>query len=106
MAPTKDPLFRLGHIQTEIESVLIAVAGRPAAVLFVDYASTRMIERAIQIISEAAKELPPDVRAMTALVPLPSGILASFVATAGMPTQRKTAKFFASRDAASTARAA
>lgn len=61
MAATRNPRIRLLHIRDEIEGVLAASAG----VSFVEYQGNytlrRSVERALQIISEAAKALPSDL---------------------------------------------
>ncbi|MEZ5890888.1 MAG: HepT-like ribonuclease domain-containing protein [Xanthobacteraceae bacterium] len=47
----------------EIDAVLAMTEGLSAEQIVDDYRNRRAVERAIQIISEAAKELPPEVRA-------------------------------------------
>jgi uncharacterized protein with HEPN domain len=63
MAASKSPQLRLFHIRDEIDGVTAAVRG----VSFDDYCQSftlrRASERAVQIISEAAKALPPEMTA-------------------------------------------
>lgn len=60
MAASKNPRARLLHIRDGIEGVAAMVRG----LLFVQYQGSymhrRAVERAVQIVSEAAKALPPD----------------------------------------------
>ena len=53
----------------EIDAVLAATKNSSAEEIMDDYLKRRAVERAIQIISEAAKELPPEVRAEEPDVP-------------------------------------
>jgi uncharacterized protein with HEPN domain len=63
MAASKSPQLRLFHIRDEIEGVTAALQG----VSFEQYSESFMLrraaERALQIISEAAKTLPPELTA-------------------------------------------
>jgi uncharacterized protein with HEPN domain len=61
MAATRNPRIRLLHIRDEIEGVLTASAGRSFADYQQSYTLRRSVERALQIISEAAKALPADL---------------------------------------------
>ena len=63
------PSVRLRHMLDEIDAVLAATKYSSAEEIMDDYLKRRAVERAIQIISEAAKELPPEVRAEEPDVP-------------------------------------
>ncbi len=63
MASAKLPSVRLQHMLDEIDAVLAATKGFSAEEIMGDYLKRRAVERAIQIISEAAKELPANIRA-------------------------------------------
>jgi len=67
MAPTKSPKLRLFHIRDEIDGLTEALAG----VSFESYCQSyrRATERALQIISEAAKALPGELRDRAPEVP-------------------------------------
>jgi uncharacterized protein with HEPN domain len=58
MAATKDALARLGHIRDEIEGITGALRGVEQGVFAKNYLLRRAAERALLIISEAAKALP------------------------------------------------
>jgi uncharacterized protein with HEPN domain len=60
MAASKSPRARLLHIRDEIEGVTIIVHGLSFAQYGDSYMHRRAVERAVQIVSEAAKALPPD----------------------------------------------
>jgi uncharacterized protein with HEPN domain len=59
MAATKSPLMRLGHIRDEIASLLPLFAGLDYSAFASSYSMVRTTERAILIIAEATKALPP-----------------------------------------------
>ena len=59
MASARFPHVRLGHMLDEIDAIISATRGIAAEAVMADYLTTRAVERAIQIVSEAAKELPP-----------------------------------------------
>lgn len=61
MAASRSPHIRLLHIRDEIDGVLSAVAGVGFDEYRESYALRRVSERAIQIISEAARALPKDL---------------------------------------------
>jgi uncharacterized protein with HEPN domain len=61
MAASKSPRLRLLHIRDEIDGVSAAVKGVTFAEYQKSYTLRRTIERALQIISEAARALPPDL---------------------------------------------
>ena len=63
MAASKSPHVRLLHIRDEIEGVTAAVAGVTFAQYRESYTLRRTVERALQIISEAAKTLPKELLA-------------------------------------------
>jgi uncharacterized protein with HEPN domain len=63
MAASKSPRARLLHIRDEIEGVAVAVNGLSFEQYQGSYIHRRAIERAAQIISEAAKALPRDLLA-------------------------------------------
>lgn len=61
MAPTKNPLVRLYHIRDEMDGVATVIDGLDFRAFSSSYTAVRTIERALQIISEAAKSLPDDL---------------------------------------------
>lgn len=61
MPPTKNPLVRLYHIRDEIDGVATVVAGLELDTFTDSYMAVRTVERALQIISEAAKALPDEL---------------------------------------------
>jgi uncharacterized protein with HEPN domain len=61
MAATKNPLARLGHIRDEIEGITAAMRGVERGAFANNYLLRRAAERALLIISEAAKALPKDL---------------------------------------------
>lgn len=60
MAATRNPRVRLLHIRDEIDGVTAAMGGVSFAQYKGSYPLRRTAERAVQIISEAAKVLPAD----------------------------------------------
>jgi hypothetical protein len=60
MAASKSPRARLLHIRDEIEGVAIVIRGLSFAQYQGSYLHRRAVERAVQIVSEAAKALPRD----------------------------------------------
>jgi uncharacterized protein with HEPN domain len=60
MAAGKSPRARLLHIRDEIEGVARIIRGLSIVQYQDSYMHRRAVERAVQIISEAAKALPPD----------------------------------------------
>src|SRR3954447_24159808 len=60
MAATRNPRVRLLHIRDEIDGVTAAMKGVSFAQYKSSYPLRRTAERAVQIISEAAKVLPAD----------------------------------------------
>jgi len=60
MAATKSPHARLLHIRDEIEGVAATINGLSFEKYCASYIHRRAVERAAQIISEAAKALPRD----------------------------------------------
>jgi uncharacterized protein with HEPN domain len=60
MAASKSPRARLLHIRDEIEGVTMIVRGLSFVQYQGSYMHRRAVERAVQIVSEAAKALPPD----------------------------------------------
>jgi uncharacterized protein with HEPN domain len=60
MAANKSPRARLLHIRDEIDGVAMIVRDLSFAQYQGSYMHRRAVERAVQIISEAAKALPPD----------------------------------------------
>ena len=69
MTSAKFPQIRLRHILDEIDAILSATKGMTADAVLSDYVTRRAVERAIQIVSEAAKELPPEIRKLEPDVP-------------------------------------
>src|ERR1700738_2504007 len=63
MAASRGPRARLLHIRDEIEGVAVTVKGLSFEQYKASYIHRRAIERAAQIVSEAAKALPPDLLA-------------------------------------------
>ena len=63
MAASKSPRLRLLHIRDEIEGVTEALQGASFDAYRKSYMLRRAIERALQIISEAARTLPPELLA-------------------------------------------
>jgi len=62
MLSGKEPLVRLGHIIEQIDGIAIAIFDLTFDDVKGNFLYERAIERSIQIISEAAKELPEDLR--------------------------------------------
>ncbi|MBV8699304.1 MAG: DUF86 domain-containing protein [Bradyrhizobium sp.] len=62
MAASKSPRLRLLHMRDEIESLSKELAGASFETYRGSYGLRRITERAIQIISEAARTLPEDFR--------------------------------------------
>lgn len=62
MRSAKQPEVRLRHILDQIDGVADAIAGRRRDEIATSFLFLRAIERAVQIISEAAKELPAELR--------------------------------------------
>src|SRR5207244_499283 len=62
MAPSKSPRLRLLHMRDEIESLSRELAGL-SETYRESYTLRRTTERAIQIVSEAARALPEELRA-------------------------------------------
>ena len=58
MAASKSPRARLLHIRDEIEGVAVAVRGISFEQYQGSYIHRRAVERAVQIVSEAARALP------------------------------------------------
>jgi uncharacterized protein with HEPN domain len=63
MAPSKTPRLRLLHIRDEIDGLAEALRGISFEQYQQSYTLRRAAERAIQIVSEAAKALPSELRA-------------------------------------------
>ena len=62
MTSAKAPEVRLQHILDQIDGIMAATQGRDFAEVQGDFLYERAVERTVQIISEAAKELPADLR--------------------------------------------
>ena len=60
MAASKSPRARLLHIRDEIDGVSLIVRGLSFAQYQDSYMHRRAVERAVQIVSEAAKALPSE----------------------------------------------
>jgi uncharacterized protein with HEPN domain len=69
MGNAKDPRVRLGHILENIDGILESTAGLDMSYILSKYMLIRSTERGLQIISEAAKELPQDIRDLEPDVP-------------------------------------
>jgi uncharacterized protein with HEPN domain len=63
MAASRHPQFRLLHLRDEIDGLSTALAGVTFETYRGSYALRRITERALQIISEAARALPTDLTA-------------------------------------------
>jgi uncharacterized protein with HEPN domain len=63
MAASKNPRLRLLHIRDEIDGVTSVLNGVTFSQYRDSYVLRRTVERALQIISEATKTLPPALRA-------------------------------------------
>jgi uncharacterized protein with HEPN domain len=63
MAASKSPKLRLLHIRDEIDGMSSALRDVNFAAYRESYALRRAAERAVQIVSEAAKALPPEMLA-------------------------------------------
>jgi uncharacterized protein with HEPN domain len=63
MAATRNPKLRLLHIRDEIDGLTAALAGVSFEQYRGSYALRRVTERALQIVSEAARVLPPELLA-------------------------------------------
>jgi uncharacterized protein with HEPN domain len=63
MAASKSPALRLLHIRDEIDGMAAAVKGIDFSAYQSSYTLRRAAERAVQIISEAARTLPPELLA-------------------------------------------
>jgi uncharacterized protein with HEPN domain len=63
MAASKNPRLRLLHMRDEIESLSNELAGLCFETYRESYGLRRITERAIQIVSEAARALPEELRA-------------------------------------------
>ncbi len=62
MAPSKSPRLRLLHMRDEVESLSKELAGLSFETYRESYTLRRTAERALQIISEAARALPDELR--------------------------------------------
>ena len=62
MISAKSPQVRLQHILENIDGILSATADMTSAEVMSSFVLIRAVERAVQIISEAAKELPQEIR--------------------------------------------
>jgi uncharacterized protein with HEPN domain len=69
MAPTKSPRLRLLHIRDEIDGLTAALTDVSFEAYCESYTLRRATERALQIISEAAKTLPAELRDQAPQVP-------------------------------------
>jgi uncharacterized protein with HEPN domain len=62
MAASTSPRLRLLHMRDEIESLSSELAGMDFEIYRESYGLRRITERAIQIVSEAARALPEELR--------------------------------------------
>jgi len=62
MESAKLPQVRLKHILEQIDGIVAATQGMAFVQVSGNYLYERAVERAVQIISEAAKELPAELR--------------------------------------------
>jgi uncharacterized protein with HEPN domain len=63
MAASKSPRLRLLHMRDEIQNLSMELEGLCFETYRESYSLRRITERAIQIISEAARALPEELRA-------------------------------------------
>jgi uncharacterized protein with HEPN domain len=78
MAASKSPELRLLHIRDEIDGMTSALLGVSFATYRDSYTLRRAAERAVQIVSEAAKSLPPELLARHSSAPW-NAIIASAI---------------------------
>jgi uncharacterized protein with HEPN domain len=64
MPSAKEPRVRLQHILDEIDGIASVTTGLSFEQIAESYLHARAVERAVQIISEASKELPKELRDM------------------------------------------
>ncbi|MBR0779495.1 DUF86 domain-containing protein [Bradyrhizobium diazoefficiens] len=69
MAASRNPRMRLLHIRDEIDGVAAAIEGLTFEQYRTSYIHRRTVERAAQIVSEAAKALPSELLARYSEVP-------------------------------------
>jgi uncharacterized protein with HEPN domain len=69
MSSAKSPQARLEHILENIDAIIAATRNRSPREITSDYLVQRGLERAVEIISEAAKALPPSLREREPEVP-------------------------------------
>jgi uncharacterized protein with HEPN domain len=69
MAPTKSPRLRLLHIRDEIDGLTAALTDVGFETYCESYTLRRATERALQIISEAARTLPQGLRDQAPQIP-------------------------------------
>jgi uncharacterized protein with HEPN domain len=69
MPSAKSPQARLRHMLENIDAIIAATHGKTPADIAADYLVQRALERAVEIISEAARALPPEMRAQEPDVP-------------------------------------
>ena len=69
MPSPKSPKTRLEHIIFEIEGITSLTSGLSATAIIENYGYLRAVERALQIISEATKEPPPELLAQEPDIP-------------------------------------
>jgi uncharacterized protein with HEPN domain len=62
MTSAKQPIIRLQHILEQIDGIVATTEGLTFDQIRGNFLYERAIERSVQIISEAAKELPEDLR--------------------------------------------
>jgi len=82
MAASKNPRARLMHIRDEIDGVAAVIRGLSFADYGDSYLHRRAVERAVQIVSEAAGALPPELIARYPDAPgNPSSVLEMYCGT-------------------------
>jgi uncharacterized protein with HEPN domain len=69
MVSAKTPEIRLRHVLENIDGILAATTGMTTAEVMRSFVLMRAVERAIQVTSEAAKELLQEMRALQPDVP-------------------------------------
>jgi uncharacterized protein with HEPN domain len=69
MAAPRDPRVVLEHMLEAIDDIEQITVGRGFEVYAADRPSRRAVERCIEIISEASRRLPPDLKTRHPLIP-------------------------------------
>jgi uncharacterized protein with HEPN domain len=89
MAATRNPRVRLLHILDEIDGIAASIADASFDQYRASYQLRRTAERAVQIVSEAARTLPSDLIELNVIPRLP-GVRSSGSATSCAMSIRKS----------------